>query len=45
MFRFKLAIDELPREETNGLDAALLNADTFAAEIVLLLRKYREEVA
>lgn len=45
MFRFKLALDELPREETNGLDAALQNADTFAAEIVHLLRKYREEVA
>lgn len=45
MFRFKLAIDELPREETNGLDAALQNADTFTAEIVHLLRKCREEVA
>jgi len=45
MFRFKLAIDELPREETNGLDAALENAEVFSNEIIHLLRKYREEVA
>jgi hypothetical protein len=45
MFRFKLALDELPREETNGLDAALVNAETFASEIVHLLRQYREGVA
>jgi chromosome partitioning protein len=45
MFRFKLALDELPREETNGLDAALQNAEVFASEIVHLLRKHREEVA
>ena len=43
MFRFKVAIDELSSRETNGLDAALENADNYANEVVETLRKARQE--
>ena len=43
MFRFKVAIDELSSRETNGLEAALENADTYANEVVATLRAAREK--
>jgi len=45
IFRFKLAIDELNTNDTNGLDAAIQNADTFADEIIHTLRHARQEVS
>ena len=45
MFRFKVAIDELSSRETNGLEAALENADNYANEIVATLRKARKQEA
>lgn len=43
MFRFKVAIDELSSRETNGLDAALENAERYADEVVQTLRTTRQE--
>jgi chromosome partitioning protein len=43
IFRFKVAIDELSSRETNGLEAAIENADNYANEIVTVLRKARQE--
>jgi chromosome partitioning protein len=43
MFRFKVAIDELSSKETNGLEAALENADNYANEVVATLRQAREK--
>jgi chromosome partitioning protein len=43
IFRFKVAIDELSSRETNGLDAAMENADNYANEIIAALRKARRE--
>ena len=45
IFRFKLAIDELNTNDTNGLDAAIQNADTFADEVIHTLRHTRQEVS
>ena len=45
IFRFKLALDELSEKETNGLEAALENAESFANEVIHILRKRKEEVA
>jgi chromosome partitioning protein len=45
MFRYKVAIDELSSRETNGLEAALENADNYANEIVTTLRKSRTQEA
>ena len=44
-FRFKLAVDELNGKETNGLEAALENAQSFADEVVHVIRQHREEAA
>ena len=43
MFRFKVAIDELSSRETNGLEAALENADNYANEVVATLRGARQK--
>ena len=43
MFRFKVAVDELSSSETNGLEAALENADRYAAEIITTLRSVKKE--
>lgn len=43
MFRFKVAIDELSKQQTNGLDAALENADNYANEVIAALRKARQQ--
>jgi len=43
MFRFKVAIDELSSKETNGLEAAMENADNYANEVVATLRLTREK--
>jgi chromosome partitioning protein len=43
MFRYKVAIDELSSRETNGLEAALENADDYANEVVATLRQAREK--
>jgi len=43
MFRFKVAIDELSSRETNGLEAALENANSYAAEVIETLRAARKE--
>ncbi|MGI4979790.1 MAG: hypothetical protein ACRYHB_05260, partial [Janthinobacterium lividum] len=43
MFRFKVAIDELSSKETNGLEAALDNAEAYANEVVETLRRTRQE--
>lgn len=45
MFRFKVAIDELSTRETNGLEAALENAENYANEVVATLRSSRKEGA
>jgi len=45
IFRFKLALDELTEKETNGLEAALENAESFANEVIHILRKRKEEAA
>jgi chromosome partitioning protein len=45
IIRFKLAVDELTEKETNGLEAALENADSFANEVIHILRKRKEEAA
>ncbi len=41
-FRFKLALDELSEKDTNGLGAALENAEALANEVIQILRKNRE---
>lgn len=41
MFRFKVAIDELSAKETNGLEAALDNAERYANEVIETLRQER----
>ena len=43
MFRFKVALDELSSRETNGLEAALENAENYAKEIIETLRRARQE--
>lgn len=43
MFRFKVAVDELSSRETNGLEAALENAENYANEIIETLRKARQK--
>ena len=43
IFRFKVAIDELTSRETNGLEAALENADNYANEVVETLRQARQK--
>ncbi len=43
MFRFKVAVDELSSAETNGLEAALENAENYANEIIQTLRKVKKE--
>ena len=45
MFRYKVAVDELSSKETNGLEAALENADSYANEIIQALRRARQEEA
>lgn len=42
MFRFKLAVDELPSDETSGLKAAIDNADAFRREVTHIIRQDRE---
>ncbi len=42
MFRFKVAIDELRSRETNGLEAALENANNYATEVIETLRMARK---
>jgi len=42
MFRFKVAIDELSSRETNGLEAALENANNYANEVIETLRTARK---
>lgn len=43
-FRFQLALDELNETETSRLQAALLNAETLADEVIHKLRTSRQEV-
>ena len=43
MFRYKVAVDELSSKETNGLEAALENAENYANEVVSALRRARQE--
>ena len=43
MFRYKVAVDELSSRETNGLEAALENAENYANEVVSALRRARQE--
>ncbi len=45
MFRYKVAIDELSSHETNGLEAALVNADNYATEVIETLRLARQEAS
>ena len=45
MFRYKVAVDELSSKETNGLEAALENAENYANEVVEALRRARQEEA
>lgn len=45
IIRFKLAVDELSDKETNGLGEALKNAESFANEVLHILRKGKEEAA
>lgn len=43
MFRYKVAVDELSPSDTNGLAAALENADKYATEVIETLRSTRKE--
>lgn len=43
MFRYKVAVDELSSKDTNGLEAALENAENYANEVVSALRRARQE--
>ena len=43
IFRYKVAVDELSSSETNGLEAALENAEAYANEVIETLRKTRKE--
>ena len=45
MFRYKVAVDELSSKETNGLEAALENAENYANEVIQALRRARQEEA